>query len=588
MSWSTTWPPGCSRSGSSPSNGSRSPAATRVEWIARRPGDHVRGRRHHDGLPLDARADDVAYILADSGSQIVVAEDAAQLAKLRAHRDELAAVRKVVLVDGRRRRPRRRARPVADHARGAGRRRPRAPGRAGTRGRRRCDRRRGARAPRHPDVHLGHHRPPQGRRAHARQLVLRGGCRSTRLGLLRPDHLQYLWLPLSHSFGKVLLSGQLQIGFTTAVDGRVDKIVDNLGVIKPTFMAGAPRIFEKVYARVVLDDAGGGRRQGQDLRLGDRGRRKDVAARRAAGSGVPVAARPAAQASPTRWCSPRSSERMGGRIDYFVSGSAALSRDVGEWFERRRASMILEGYGLTETSAGSMRQPPGTQRRHRRHSRCRAPRSRSPTTARCCCVGPGVMRGYHNLPEQTAEVLLADGWLATGDIGEIDDDGRPADHRPQEGPDQDLRRQVHRAAADRGAVQGAVPVAVQTSWCTPRAATSPRRSSRSTPTRRRRSSRRRGIGGTPEDWSTGSQGRAVGTGCDRELNADLNRWETIKDFRILRARPLGRGRRAHAQPEDQAQGRRDPLRRRAGVDVHALAAQRAAGLTRRPRAGTAR
>ena len=77
------------------------------------------------------------------------------------------------------------------------------------------------------------------------------GAAVDRLGILRPDDLQYLWLPLSHSFGKVLLAAQLQIGFATAVDGRIDKIVENLAAVRPTFMAGAPRIFEKVHDRVV-------------------------------------------------------------------------------------------------------------------------------------------------------------------------------------------------------------------------------------------------------------------------------------------------------------------------------------------------
>ena len=71
------------------------------------------------------------------------------------------------------------------------------------------------------------------------------------LGIMHLDDLQYLWLPLSHSFGKVMQVGQLQIGFATAVDGRIDKLVDNLAVVKPTFMAAAPRIFEKVYNKVV-------------------------------------------------------------------------------------------------------------------------------------------------------------------------------------------------------------------------------------------------------------------------------------------------------------------------------------------------
>ncbi len=75
--------------------------------------------------------------------------------------------------------------------------------------------------------------------------------------LLRSDDLQYLWLPLSHAFGKVMIAAQLRIGFATAVDGRMDKIVENLGVVRPTFMAGPPRIFEKVRARVMTNAAHG-------------------------------------------------------------------------------------------------------------------------------------------------------------------------------------------------------------------------------------------------------------------------------------------------------------------------------------------
>ncbi len=70
--------------------------------------------------------------------------------------------------------------------------------------------------------------------------------------IIYPDDLQYLWLPLSHVFGKALIAVQLKIGFATAVDGSIEKIVENLGVVKPTFMAGAPRIFEKVRARVMM------------------------------------------------------------------------------------------------------------------------------------------------------------------------------------------------------------------------------------------------------------------------------------------------------------------------------------------------
>jgi len=69
------------------------------------------------------------------------------------------------------------------------------------------------------------------------------------LGILGPDDLQYLWLPLSHVFGKVLLGLPLQVGLPTASDGRVEKIVENLAVVQPTFMGAAPRVFEKAHAR---------------------------------------------------------------------------------------------------------------------------------------------------------------------------------------------------------------------------------------------------------------------------------------------------------------------------------------------------
>ena len=70
------------------------------------------------------------------------------------------------------------------------------------------------------------------------------------LNILGPDDLNFLWLPLAHAFGKVMLALPLQIGFPTAIDGRVERIVDNLAALRPTIMGAVPRIFEKAHARI--------------------------------------------------------------------------------------------------------------------------------------------------------------------------------------------------------------------------------------------------------------------------------------------------------------------------------------------------
>ncbi|MDN5725577.1 MAG: AMP-dependent synthetase/ligase, partial [Propionibacteriales bacterium] len=232
--------------------------------------------------------------------------------------------------------------------------------------------------------------------------------------LLRPDDLQYLWLPLSHVFGKALLAIQVRIGFATAVDGRVDKIVAGLGEVQPTFMAGAPRIFEKVRATVMMQATEGIKAKIFNWAFGV-GRRTSPARLR----GDDLKGLEKVQfALARKLVFSKLEARMGGRIRFFVSGSAALNREVQEWFHAA-GLLIMEGYGLTETSAATFVNLPykakfGTVGPPLPHTEVKIAED-----GEILVKGRGVMRGYHNLPEATEESLV-DGWFHTGDIGKVD------------------------------------------------------------------------------------------------------------------------------------------------------------------------
>ena len=237
--------------------------------------------------------------------------------------------------------------------------------------------------------------------------------------LLVPDDVQFFWLPLAHSFGKVLEVAQLKIGFHTAIDGRVDKIVENLGHVKPTFVAAVPRIFEKVYNKVIegAKKDGGVKYSvfkwavavGREVSL--------LRQKRQEPSGLLAMKYSIA----TKLVFSKLQNRFGGRMRYFVSGSAPLSREMAEFFHSA-GILILEGYGLTETSAASFVNRPTNFKFGTVGPALPGTQVKIAEDGEILIKGRGVMRGYHNLPEQTAETIK-DGWLYTGDIGEIDADG---------------------------------------------------------------------------------------------------------------------------------------------------------------------
>jgi long-chain acyl-CoA synthetase len=238
------------------------------------------------------------------------------------------------------------------------------------------------------------------------------------LNILGPDDVQYLWLPLSHVLGKVLSAVQLEFGFSTAVDGDLTRIVENLGVIKPTFMGGAPRIFEKVRAKVTLTAQGHG---GLKAKIFDWAIGVGLQASRLRQQHKePPLLLKIQLALADRLVFKTVRERLGGRIRFFVSGSAALSREVAEWFDAV-GMPILEGYGLTESSAAAAVNLPDDIRIGTVGPALPGSEFRIADDGEILLRGGGVMRGYHNNPDATAEVLTDDGWLRTGDIGELVD-----------------------------------------------------------------------------------------------------------------------------------------------------------------------
>lgn len=354
-------------------------------------------------------AGDVAYIVGDSGSVVVFAEDDSQVEKLRERRAEIPDVLKVVVFDG-----------------------------AGDgdwvitgaelieRGRAQLDA-----EPRSVDDRIDGLRPddlatiiytsgttgrPKGvRLSHAAWTYT--GASSQAVGLVSADDLQYLWLPLAHVFGKVLLTIPVAVGLPTAIDGRIDKIIDNLAVVRPTFMGAAPRIFEKAYSRIVQVAEGEGGLKAKIFRWGTQvGLEADIArqsGRKITGLRYKIA---------DKLVLSKVRDRFGGRIRFMISGSAPLNLDIEKWFGAM-GLQILEGYGLTETSATATLNLPGEVVYGSVGRPTAGTSIKIAEDGEILVKGDQVMMGYHNKPDATADALEEDGWFHTGDIGHLSSTG---------------------------------------------------------------------------------------------------------------------------------------------------------------------
>ncbi|CAB4740734.1 unannotated protein [freshwater metagenome] len=386
-------------------------SGTRYEWVLADLAIMCAGLATTTVYP-STNAEDTAYIVSDSESQVVFAEDDTQVAKLRERRHEIPTVQKVVVFEG-----------EADGEWVIGLDDLAALGEK--------------HVVEHPDVVAERARAiapddlatliytsgttgrPKGVRLLHRGWVYEGAAIQAQ-DILHEDDLQFLWLPLSHSFGKVLLSAQLACGFATAIDGRVEKIVDNLGVVKPTFMGAAPRIFEKAHARIVTMTASeGGAKEKifqQAFKVGI-----EVDRRKREGLSIPLSLKLQHRLFDKLVFS-KVRERFGGRVRFFISGSAALNSEIAGWFHAA-GILILEGYGMTEDCAGATVNHPENYKMGTVGPALPGAEVRIGEGGEVQLRGPHIMAGYHNLPEKTAEAFTEDGWLRTGDKGELDADG---------------------------------------------------------------------------------------------------------------------------------------------------------------------
>jgi len=227
-------------------------------------------------------------------------------------------------------------------------------------------------------------------------------------------------LPLSHSYERMVDYTLFQAGVIINYAESFDTVAANLQEVKPTVVLSVPRLYEKVYARV-LENALSGSAVKRTIffwakRAGEQWATLTLA-------GLPIPAGLAFKKKiADKLVFSKLQARTGGRIRFFVSGAAPLSADIAKFFFSAGLP-VIEGYGLTESSPVLTLNPleriklgtvgriiPGVE-------------LKIAADGEILARGPNIMQGYYKLPEATRETVDDEGWLHTGDIGELDSDG---------------------------------------------------------------------------------------------------------------------------------------------------------------------
>ncbi|MDD5308820.1 MAG: long-chain fatty acid--CoA ligase [Deltaproteobacteria bacterium] len=237
---------------------------------------------------------------------------------------------------------------------------------------------------------------------------------------IHPTDTCLLFLPLAHVYAQLTYHAALQIGFTLAFARSMLTAVEDAAAVRPHFFTSVPRLFEKIHAAAMgqVESSSGLKRTVFNWA---RGVGERTSAQRVRGQDIGAFLR-AQNWAADRLVFSKLKARLGGRIRFMVSGGAPLARHVLEFFHAAGLP-ILEGYGMTENASlshanrssrikfGTVGLPiPGVE-------------MRIAQDGEILTRGEGTMQGYLHAPEATAEAIDAEGWLHTGDVGQIDAEG---------------------------------------------------------------------------------------------------------------------------------------------------------------------
>ena len=227
-------------------------------------------------------------------------------------------------------------------------------------------------------------------------------------------------LPLSHVYERMVDYTLFAAGVIINYAESFDKVAANLGEVRPTIVLSVPRLYEKVYARVLENALSGSALKRRIFswakRTGD-----EWATRKLAGQPISTGLG-IVRSIADRLVFAKLRARTGGRIRYFISGSAPLSAEIAKFFYSAGLP-VLEGYGLTETSPVLTLNPYNRPKIGTVGTAIPDVQLQIATDGEILAKGPNVMSGYYNKPEATAEAIDKDGWFHTGDIGELDAEG---------------------------------------------------------------------------------------------------------------------------------------------------------------------